>query len=171
MMDEDEEEVEKAPPAKVETAGAEKKSFSLPLDDASDDWMLDDDVGTMIEEEEEETENAQKENVPSSKSPKVETEVTETDLKEEKEIPSSGAGSAVENEAAQKKSFSLPLDDASDDWMLDDDMGGTMEEEKPGEDSGKERKEESEDLEKKTTCGDLKMEETQFNSPKTGVNR
>merc|ERR1712190_634868 len=50
-MDEDEQEVEKAPPAKVETAGTKKKSFSLPLDDASDDWMLDDDVGTMIEEE------------------------------------------------------------------------------------------------------------------------
>merc|ERR1712083_106033 len=104
--------------------------------------MLDDDVGTMIEEEEEDTENAQKEKVPSSKSPKVETEVTETDLKEEKEIPSSDTKSAVENEAAQKKSFSLPLDDASDDWMLDDDMGGAMEGEKPGtsrEDSGKER--------------------------------
>merc|ERR1712203_695092 len=51
MMDEDEQEVEKAPPARIETAGTEKKSFSLPLDDASDDWMLDDDVGTMIEEE------------------------------------------------------------------------------------------------------------------------
>merc|ERR1712012_787782 len=54
MMDEDDEEVEKAPPAKVETAGTEKKSFSLPLDDASDDWMIDDDVGIMIEEEDSE---------------------------------------------------------------------------------------------------------------------
>ena len=178
-MIEDEEEGKTIKTAKEDSSGkeqekgnpelAEKKCLALPLDDASDDWMLDDDVGTMIEEEEEETENAQKEKVPSSKSPKVETEVTETDLKEEKEIPSSGAGSAVENEAAQKKSFSLPLDDASDDWMLDDDMGGAMEEEKPGtsrEDSGKERKEESEDLEKKTTCGDLKMEETQSIPPK-----
>merc|ERR1712012_1099470 len=52
MMDEDEEEVEKAPPAKVKNAVTEKKSFSLPLDDASDDWMIDDDVGAMIEEEE-----------------------------------------------------------------------------------------------------------------------
>merc|ERR1719167_161490 len=73
---------------------AEKKSFALPLDDASDDWMIDDDVGTMMEdEEEEETENVQKDKEPSSKEGKVETEVTE------------------------KKSFSLPLDDASDDWM------------------------------------------------------
>merc|ERR1712212_361608 len=31
----------------------EKKSFSLPLDDASDDWMLEEEVGTMAEEDEE----------------------------------------------------------------------------------------------------------------------
>merc|ERR1719312_2198705 len=85
---------------------AEKKSFALPLDDASDDWMIDDDVGTMMEdEEEEETENVQKEKESSSKEAKVETEVTE------------------------KKSFSLPLDDASDDWMVDDDVGAMIDEE------------------------------------------
>merc|ERR1712037_1077929 len=77
---------------------AEKKSFALPLDDASDDWMLDDDLGTMIEDEEEEAENEQKKKEPSSS--KVETE-----------------------KVTEKKSFSLPLDDASDDWMLDDDLG------------------------------------------------
>ena len=89
---------------------AEKKSFALPLDDASDDWMIDDDVGTMMEdEEEEETENVQKEKESSSKEAKVETEVTE------------------------KKSFSLPLDDASDDWMVDDDVGAMIEEEDDAE--------------------------------------
>merc|ERR1739844_379484 len=30
-----------------------KKSFSLPLDDASDDWMLEEDMGAMVEEDEE----------------------------------------------------------------------------------------------------------------------
>ena len=83
---------------------AEKKSFALPLDDASDDWMLDDDLGTMIEDEEEEAENEQKKKEPSSS--KVETE-----------------------KVTEKKSFSLPLDDASDDWMLDDDLGAMVEDE------------------------------------------
>merc|ERR1712088_963842 len=104
MMDDDEEENEKAPPAKVETAGTEKKSFSLPLDDASDDWMLDDDVGTMIDEEE--------------------------DSKEKKEDSAPPKAPEAEKKEAEKKSFSLPLDDASDDWMLDDDVGTmTMEDE------------------------------------------
>ena len=102
----------------------EKKSFALPLDDASDDWMIDDDVGTMIEEEEDEPDPVKEEKVPSSIEPKVETEVLE------------------------KKSFSLPLDDASDDWMLDDDVGMMVEEddeEKAGsskEESAKDEKEE-----------------------------
>merc|ERR1719239_844465 len=69
----------------------EKKSFALPLDDASDDWMIDDDVGTMIEDEEEEPENVQKEKEPSSKEARVETE-----------------------KVIEKKLFSLPFDDASD---------------------------------------------------------
>merc|ERR1712156_704135 len=98
MMEEDEEEVEQAPPAKVETAGTEKKSFSLPLDDASDDWMIDDDVGAMIEEEED---SEKKEVSAPSKAPQVEKKET-----------------VVEKKEAEKKSFSLPLDDASDDWML-----------------------------------------------------
>ena len=84
----------------------EKKSFALPLDDASDDWMIDDDVGTMIEDEEEEPENVQKEKEPSSEEARVETE-----------------------KVTEKKSFSLPLDDASDDWMLDDDIGAMVEDE------------------------------------------
>merc|ERR1712181_35270 len=139
--DEDEEEVATSKTAKEENAKeaggkvegggktnpdmAEKKSFALPLDDASDDWMIDDDVGTMIEEEEDEPEPVKEEKVPSSMKPKVETKVTE------------------------KKSFSLPLDDASDDWMLDEDVGTMLEddeEEKPGsnkEESGKDEKEKS----------------------------
>merc|ERR1712018_661831 len=88
----------------------EKKSFALPLDDASDDWMIDDDIGTMIEDEEEEVE---KEKEPSSKEAKVE-------VTEDKE---------AKVEVTDKKSFSLPLDDASDDWMLDENLGGMVEEE------------------------------------------
>merc|ERR1719352_1444904 len=87
--DEDEEEVATCKTAKEENAKeadekvegggktnpdlVEKKSFALPLDDASDDWMIDDDVGTMIEEEEDEPEPVQEEKVPSSMKPKVET--------------------------------------------------------------------------------------------------
>merc|ERR1711953_191359 len=41
-----------------EPINPEKKPFGLPLDDASDDWMLDDDVGTMMDEDEEEVEKA-----------------------------------------------------------------------------------------------------------------
>merc|ERR1719458_2427154 len=67
---------------------AEKKSFALPLDDASDDWMLDDDLGAMVEDEQED--------------PQVVLEVPSSS--------SSCSGSEV-----GKKSFSLPLDDASDD--------------------------------------------------------
>merc|ERR1719411_971301 len=68
VMDEDEEEVEKARPVKAETAVTEKKSFSLPLDDDSNDWMIDDDIGAMIEEEESE----KKEVSAPPKAPKVE---------------------------------------------------------------------------------------------------
>merc|ERR1712156_920685 len=130
MMEEDEEEVEQAPAAKVETAGTEKKSFSLPLDDASDDWMLDDDVGAMIEEEDD-SEKKKEDSAP-PKAPEVEKkEVCYSSsclgdgncyspsclaLVEKKE-------KVVEKKEAEKKSFSLPLDDASDDWMLDDDVG------------------------------------------------
>merc|ERR1712037_423277 len=127
--DEDEEDVNSSNTAREEISGkeeksgkeeekripdlAEKKSFALPLDDASDDWMLDDDLGTMIEDEEEEAENEQKKKEPSSS--KVETE-----------------------KVTEKKSFSLPLDDASDDWMLDDDLGAMVEEEKETPESTKE---------------------------------
>merc|ERR1711994_920178 len=45
----------------VEKKEAEKKSFSLPLADASDDWMLDDDVGTMTMEGEEEPKSSKEE--------------------------------------------------------------------------------------------------------------
>merc|ERR1711994_390159 len=45
----------------VEKKEAEKKSFSLPLDDASDDWMLDDDVGSMTMEDEEEPKSSKDE--------------------------------------------------------------------------------------------------------------
>merc|ERR1712212_636560 len=83
-------------------------------DDASDDWMIDDDVGTMIDEEEEEAEDVQKEKESSSKEAKVETEVTE------------------------KKSFSLPLDDASDDWMLEEEVGTMAEEDEEKAGSTKE---------------------------------
>merc|ERR1719500_1503164 len=97
---------------------AEKKSFSLPLDDASDDWMLDDDLGAMVEDEQED--------------PQVVLEVPSSS--------SSCSGSEV-----GKKSFSLPLDDASDDWMLEEDVGAMVEEEKEKPESTKEEtgKEES----------------------------
>merc|ERR1719167_1376416 len=122
-MDEDEEEVEKAPPVKAETAVTEKKSFSLPLDDASDDWMVDDDVGAMIEEDDD----------------------AEVVLEDKEVPPSSSKGSEVE-----KKSFSLPLDDASDDWMLDEDVGKMVEEDEekagsPKEEKGKEESKQSSD--------------------------
>merc|ERR1719204_1789692 len=45
----------------AEKKEAEKKSFSLPLDDASDDWMLDDDVGSMNMEDEEEPKSSKEE--------------------------------------------------------------------------------------------------------------
>merc|ERR1719278_787792 len=84
--------------------------------------MIDDDVGTMIEDEEEEPENVQKEKEPSSEEARVETE-----------------------KVTEKKSFSLPLDDASDDWMLEEDMGTMVEEaEEPlGSTKGEMLKEES----------------------------
>merc|ERR1719382_857434 len=47
----------------VEKKESEKKSFSLPLDDASDDWMLDDDVGSMTMEDEEEPKSSKEEHV------------------------------------------------------------------------------------------------------------
>merc|ERR1712211_163448 len=122
MMDEDEDEVEKAPPAKVETAVTEKKSFSLPLDDASDDWMLDDDVGAMIEEEE----DSEKKEV--SAPPKAqEVEKKEVcysssclgdgncyspsclELVEKKETLVEKKEAVAEKKEAEKKSFFCPL--------------------------------------------------------------
>merc|ERR1719357_1262385 len=52
---------QKAP--EVEKKETEKKSFSLPLADASDDWMLDDDVGSMTMEDEEEPKSSKDEHV------------------------------------------------------------------------------------------------------------
>merc|ERR1712107_861568 len=45
----------------AEKKEAEKKSFSLPLDDASDDWMLDDDVGSITMDDEEEPKSSKEE--------------------------------------------------------------------------------------------------------------
>merc|ERR1711962_695139 len=83
------------PTEKVESKEGDKKAaFSLPMDDDSDDWMLDDDVGAMIDEEDEEESLDKSANAESKK-----VEVQE---------PSN----------PEKNPSGLPLDDASDDWML-----------------------------------------------------
>merc|ERR1719458_1921394 len=48
-------------PSSCSGSEVEKKSFSLPLDDASDDWMLEEDVGAMVEEEKEKPESTNEE--------------------------------------------------------------------------------------------------------------
>merc|ERR1712107_680272 len=117
MIDEDEDEdavPEKAatlPTEKVESKEGDKKVvFSLPMDDDSDDWMLDDDVGAMIDEEDEEESLDKSANAESAKEANKKVEVQEPSTPE-------------------KKPFGLPLDDAPDDWMIDDDVGAMIEEE------------------------------------------
>merc|ERR1711962_92952 len=96
------------PTEKAESKEGDKKAaFSLPMDDDSDDWMLDDDVGAMIDEDDEETSPNKIANAESAKEANKKVEVQE---------PSD----------PEKKPFGLPLDDASDDWMLDDDVGTMM---------------------------------------------
>merc|ERR1712012_774562 len=119
MIEEDED--EDAVPEKVATLptemveskeGDKKAAFSLPMDDDSDDWMLDDDVGAMIDEDDEEESLDKSANAESAKE----------------------AGKKVEEPSnPEKKPFGLPLDDASDDWMIDDDVGTMMEEEEDSE--------------------------------------
>ena len=82
----------------------EKKSFSLPLDDASDDWMLDDDVGTMTMEDEEEPKSRKEEHA------NVENKKPQSDgIFPEKEAPSAEEaavpkkGSSTEEKPAAPK--------------------------------------------------------------------
>jgi len=104
MEDDDEEELitEITQTAKAETASKEtkaepeKKAFALPMTEASEDWMLDDEIGVMDDEDEE-------------------TKEVETVPKETKAEP-------------EKKAFALPMTEASDDWMLDDDIGVMVDE-------------------------------------------
>merc|ERR1719458_619806 len=105
-MEKKSEEEERDKKATCEAPG--KKAFSLPMDDDSDDWMLDDDVGTMIEDEEDESEKT-----------KVSPEIVEK----------------VVEVGAKKVAFSLPMDDNSDDWMLDDDVGAMIDDEDEEDDS------------------------------------
>merc|ERR1711874_321710 len=81
--------------------------ISLPMNGSSDDWM-DDDVGlTMDDEDEEEV--------------KAEEPIKAEEVKPEKE--------PVKVEELKKPSgISLPMTEASDDWM-DDDVGLTMDDE------------------------------------------
>merc|ERR1719323_267938 len=105
MIDEDEDEGEapekaaRLPTEKVEgNEGNKKAVFSLPMDDDSDDWMLDDDVGAMIDEDDEE-----------------ESLDKSADAESAKE-----AGKKVEEPSnPEKKPFGLPLDDVG--AMIDED--------------------------------------------------
>merc|ERR1712107_134955 len=140
MIDEDEDEdavPEKAatlPTEKVESKEGDKKVvFSLPMDDDSDDWMLDDDVGAMIDEEDEEESLDKSANAESAKEANKKVEVQEPSTPE-------------------KKPFSLPLDDASDDWMLDDDVGAMIEEEEDSEKKEVSAPPKAQEVEKKEVC-------------------
>merc|ERR1712192_281232 len=81
---------------KVETKVTENKSFSLPLDDASDDWMLDEDVGTMLEDDEVEKPGSNKEE--SGKDEKEKSEQTSDHLVSDKNMPVSKPTKVEEKE-------------------------------------------------------------------------
>merc|ERR1712004_898127 len=107
MEDADEEEGKpEDEPVKVEEI-QKPTGISLPMTEASDDWM-DDDVGlTMDDEDEDEV--------------KVEEQVKVEEVKVEEE--------PVKVEEIKKPSgISLPMTEASDDWM-DDEVGLTMDDE------------------------------------------
>merc|ERR1712226_1754820 len=102
------------------------------MTEASEDWMLDDDIGIMDDEDEE-----TKKGETAPKELKVETKDAETAQKETKAEP-------------QKKPFALPMTEASEDWMLDDDVGIMDDEDKEtkkGETAPKEPKVETKDAE------------------------
>merc|ERR1711953_805620 len=103
MDDEDEDEkVKEEEPVKVEEI-KKPSGISLPMTEASDDWM-DDSVGLTMDEEDEEEEDV-----------KVEEPVKVEELVKVEE--------PVKVEEIKKPSgISLPMTEASDDWM-DDDVG------------------------------------------------
>merc|ERR1712107_961885 len=186
MIDEDEDEdavPEKAatlPTEKVESKEGDKKVvFSLPMDDDSDDWMLDDDVGAMIDEEDEEESLDKSANAESAKEANKKVEVQEpsnpekklfglplddasddwmldddvgTMMDEDDEEVEKAPPPKVETAVIEKKSFSLPLDDASDDWMLDDDVGSIIEEEEDSEKKEVSVPRNPQEVEKKEVC-------------------
>ena len=117
-MDEDDEEEEKKEgvktsikePVKTETVPEKVQTkptgIALPMSEAADDWMDDDFVGTMDEDDEEEE---KKEGIKTSVKEPVKTET----------VP--------EKVETKPTGIALPMSEAADDWM-DDDFVGTMDE-------------------------------------------
>merc|ERR1712012_1152466 len=186
MIEEDEDEdavPEKAATLQTEMVeskeGDKKAVFSLPMDDDSDDWMLDDDVGAMIDEEDEEESLNKIANSESAKEANKKVEVQEpsnpekkpfglplddasddwmldddvgTMMDEDEEEFEKAPPARVETAATEKKSFSRPLDDASDDWMIDDDIGAMIEEEEDSEKKEVSAPPKAPKVEKKEVC-------------------
>merc|ERR1712107_90556 len=186
MIEEDEDEdavPEKAATLQTEMVeskeGDKKAVFSLPMDDDSDDWMLDEDVGAMIDEDDEEESPNKIANSESAKEANKKVEVQEpsnpekkpfglplddasddwmidddvgTMMDEDEEEVEKAPPTKVETAVIEKKSFSLPLDDASDDWMLDDDVGAMIEEEEDSEKKEVSAPPKAQEVEKKEVC-------------------
>merc|ERR1719357_381873 len=168
------------PTEKVESKEGDKKAaFTLPMDDDSDDWMLDDDVGAMIDEEDKEESPNKSANAESAKEASKKVEVQEpsnpekkpfglplddasddwmidddvgTMMDEDEEEVEPAPPIKVETAGTEKKSFSLPLDDASDDWMIDDDVGAMIEEEEDSEKKEVSAPSKAPEVEKKEVC-------------------
>merc|ERR1711915_313574 len=118
-----------------ETSGTTSENVSkkqlfagLPIDEAIDSWM-DDDVGTMQESDEEESEN-QVENIAKiseqeNNSSSSDKNITLINIDDSKDIPVVEKGTpakTVENISKKPSFVGLPIDEAIDSWM-DDDVG------------------------------------------------
>merc|ERR1711890_33271 len=108
---------DKSKETKVET----KAEFKLPMEEASDDWMLDDDVGVMLEDEDDKEEDVNISQTPLDKSKEMKDEDKSKVMKVENK--------STEAKFETKAAFNLPMEEASEDWMLDDDVGVMLEDE------------------------------------------
>merc|ERR1712080_62937 len=106
---------------KKETKVETKAEFKLPMEEASDDWMLDDDVGVMLEDEDDKEEDVNISQTPLDKS----KEMKDEDKSKVMKVENKSTEAKVETKAA----FNLPMEEASEDWMLDDDVGVMLEDE------------------------------------------
>merc|ERR1711915_443244 len=140
---------------------SKKPSFAgLPMDEAIDSWM-DDDVGTIQESDEEESENqvenkakiSEQENNSSSS----DKNLTLINIDDSKDIPVVEKGTpakTVENISKKPSFVGLPIDEAIDSWM-DDDVGIIQESDEDESEGKVEKLAQVSEQEKKSSSNDI----------------